>query len=190
MSNNSNREKITNIVGKGVLVNQVMKYINNILKYQPIFNEEDIKKIVTPILKSIILNKKYKQLLFLLNENIPLGKNYSFFDPSITQNKIVKNKVVMPKGMSRSWNIFNDDKFKLLKEKLEFIKKHSEMLNDILEESKFEQYKETFEFDSDYSNLKDLINELINAENIVEREMNIYNFMVEYGKKGKYSTTL
>jgi hypothetical protein len=191
MSEKSNniRQQIIQIVGEGPLGKKVMDYINSKLDNQTILIQKDIKNIVNPIVSPIILNKNYKQLLFLLKENIPLGRTFSFFDPSITENIYLKNKVVMPKGMSRTWNIFNDNKFESLRKKLIFIERNSDMLNNILQKSKFTQYKNSFNFGSNNSNLIVLIDELIDSNNIVEREMSIYNFIGKYGEKRKIATT-
>ena len=125
-----------------------------------------------------------KHLYFLLTENIPLGKTFSFFDISISENKIdLKGRVVMPKGMSRTWNIFNDSKFELLRDKLSYILDNTtnSKLTPILKKDKFDQYTYSFNFGSNNINLTNLMYALIESENIVEREMLIYNFIEKYG---------
>lgn len=200
MSNSKQiRNKINNIVGKGALGQQINQYISTQLSgINDILSMNKINSIIEPLKLNLLkgtISKNInasKQLLFFLTQNIPLGKTFSFFDPSINENKSnSKGKVVMPKGMSRTWNIFNDDKFRALKDKLRFINNHPRELDYVLDKSKFDQYKKTFNFGgSNNNNLKKLILELIDSQNIVEREMNIYTFMVQYGKIGKTATTL
>ncbi len=186
MSESQNiRKAITNIVGVGPLGQQINKYISNQLSgMSGILNMNKIDSIINPLKLNLLKGTTAKninaslKLLFFLTENIPLGRTFSFFDPTV-----IENNSKMPKGMSRTWNIFNDVKFKSLREKLIFIERNSHMLNGILQKSKFTQYKKSFNFGSNNSNLIDLINSLIESKNIVEREMLVYNFIDEYGVK-------
>ncbi len=192
MSESQNiRKAITNIVGVGPLGQQINKYISNQLSgMSGILNMNKIDNIINPLKLNLLKGTTAKninaslKLLFFLTENIPLGRTFSFFDPTV-----IENSSKMPKGMSRTWNIFNDNKFESLREKLIFIERNSHMLNGILQKSKFTQYKNSFNFGSNNSNLIDLIDELIDSNNIVEREMSIYNFIGKYGEKRKIATT-
>lgn len=190
MSNSKQiRNEINNIVGKGALGQQINQYISTQLSgINGILSMNKINSIIEPLKLNLLkgtISKNInssKQLLFFLTENIPLGKTFSFFDPSINENKSnSKGKVVMPKGMSRTWNIFNDDKFELLKDKLRFINNHPRELDYVLEKEKFDQYTYSFNFGENNTNLKELIDNLINSSNIIEREMNIYNFIKDFG---------
>jgi len=192
MSESQNiRNAITKIVGVGPLGQQINKYISNQLSgMSGILNMNKIDSIINPLKLNLLKGTTAKninaslKLLFFLTENIPLGRTFSFFDPTV-----IENNSKMPKGMSRTWNIFNDDKFESLRKKLIFIERNSDMLNGILQKSKFTQYKKSFNFGSNNSNLIDLIDELIHSNNIVEREMSIYNFIGKYGEKRKIATT-
>lgn len=202
MSNNSNAilNQIKEIVGQGPFGGKIKKYIyNNLTEIS--LSKKEIDDIIDPIFLPILIkcigknkSKKYlTQLLFMLEQNIPLGKTFSFFDKSITENKILEGRVVMPKEMSRTWNIFNDRKFALLRDKLYYILDYdvhenheNSKLTPILEKDKFDQYTYSFDFGKKNINLKELIRALIYSENIVEREMLIYNFIEKYGVKNPH----
>jgi len=196
MSNQSNNlnailKQIKDIVGEGSFGLRIKEYIyDNLTEIS--LSKKEIDDIIDPVLSPILSNcigkkksKKYLvQLLFMLQENIPLGKTFSFFDISISENKIdLKGRVVMPKGMSRTWNIFNDSKFELLRDKLSYILDNTtnSKLTPILKKDKFDQYTYSFNFGSNNINLTNLMYALIESENIVEREMLIYNFIEKYG---------